>query len=95
VFVDPGVLQKEGHDSQREVSAKATLTHDMTVLLHQASVETSHVTVGSLERYMGSSQALPEIRGCPRREDRDHALVERDLEVFPLTHRDHLAAHGR
>lgn len=74
---------------------KATLTHDAAVRLHQAGAETGHLTIGNLERYMGSSQALLEIQGGPRREDRDHALVERDPEVFPSTHRDHLAAHGR
>jgi hypothetical protein len=71
---------------------KVALTHDATVRLHHAGTETDHLTnIGSLERHMGGGQALPEIQGGLRREDRDPTLAERHPEVFPLSNRDHPA----
>jgi hypothetical protein len=59
------------------------LTHDAASRLHHADTETDHLTIiGSLERHMGGDQALPEIQGGLRREDRDPTLAEDISKCF-------------
>lgn len=84
---------KEVKDNEEgsSLKKKVALTHDAAVRLHHAGTETDHLTIGSLERRMGGGQALPEIQGGVRREDRDPALAQRHPEVFPLSNRDHPA----
>lgn len=71
------------------------MAHDTAVHLHQTVTETGHLVVDSLKRCIGGGQTLLEIWRGLQREDWDPTLAKGHPEVFPLSHRDHLAAQRR